>query len=213
MRRRFVFVGCLVATAIACAASTEAAAPVGEAAGATDDARAATARDGWAALDVADPEAAFGDAGGGSPDTASLEVSNGELGADAETPGVDDIGLADLHEGSSPEVFETADDIVVADLPEVSPNEVSQQPLDTADASPPAPPEEVVEPLDADPAGLEDAVTPDAATDCVGPTCLGAPWPEWKLVDLNPGSPDYALTYGREKFSGKATLVVLLESG
>jgi len=53
-----------------------------------------------------------------------------------------------------------------------------------------------------------DAAAPDTVA-CTGPTCVGAPFPTWQLVDFQPKSPGFQKSYGLSTFLGKVTVVGL----
>jgi thiol-disulfide isomerase/thioredoxin len=52
--------------------------------------------------------------------------------------------------------------------------------------------------------------TPPSGECPSGPTCEGAPWPRWRLADVQPQSCGYQATYGLDGFEGRPTVVVLL---
>lgn len=69
-----------------------------------------------------------------------------------------------------------------------------------------------------DQAAADTTVGPDAAPEaadaaadtCTGPTCVGAVWPAWQLVDFQPKSKNFGKTYGLNAFVGQVTVVGLL---
>jgi len=136
------------------------------------------------AKDISDPatDVAPLHDGGHADDAAPTKIADATDDADISERAV----VLDAGDDSSPEPVQDA-------LPSV--DEVSTTEMDTS-----------LMPDTLDVAGGESDV--DASGDC--PTCEGAPFPSWTLLDFQPASDKFGESYGLEAFKGRVVVLALL---